>query len=71
MAKRWGSCGPDGHILLNPALIKAPRACIEYVIVHELCHLLIRNHTREFYRLQESMMPEWRQWKERLEYMLS
>ncbi|MCB0214892.1 MAG: DUF45 domain-containing protein, partial [Anaerolineae bacterium] len=44
MKNRWGSCTKEGHILLNPDLIIAPKMCIEYVIVHELCHLQEHNH---------------------------
>ncbi len=70
MATRWGSCTPKGKIILNPELIKAPKGCIEYVIVHELCHLVHHNHTRKFYDLQSSILPDWEKWKERLERML-
>ena len=51
MDKRWGYCTIDGHITLNPRLICAPRCCIEYVITHELCHLIYRSHNKEFYAL--------------------
>jgi len=71
MKTRWGSCSPNGLILLNPALIKAPKASIEYVLIHELCHLVERNHTKEFYILLERMMPDWKFWKDKLEYCLS
>lgn len=70
MEKRWGSCTPNGKIILNPELIKAPKGSIEYVIIHELCHLVHHNHTKSFYDLQEFMMPDWKKWKEKLEYSL-
>ncbi|MCD0455729.1 M48 family metallopeptidase [Chryseobacterium sp. LC2016-27] len=71
MEKRWGSCTPNGKIILNSELIKAPKGSIEYVIVHELCHLIYYNHTKAFYDLQESIMLDWKKWKERLENILS
>lgn len=70
MATRWGSCTPKGKIILNPELIKAPKGCIEYVIIHELCHLIHHNHTKAFYDLQDIIMPDWKKWKERLEKQL-
>lgn len=70
MPTRWGSCTPQGKVILNPELIKAPKGSIEYVITHELCHLVHHNHTKAFYDLQELIMPDWRKWKERLEYSL-
>lgn len=70
MPTRWGSCTPNGKVMLNPELVKAPKGSIEYVIIHELCHLVHHNHTRAFYDLQESIMPDWKKWKERLESTL-
>ncbi|MCX2679617.1 SprT family zinc-dependent metalloprotease [Galbibacter sp. EGI 63066] len=70
MSTRWGSCTPKGKVILNPELIKAPKGSIEYVIIHELCHLIHHNHTRAFYDLQEAIMPDWKKWKERLEMSL-
>lgn len=70
MEKRWGSCTPNGKVILNPELIKAPKGSIEYVVVHELCHLVHHNHTKAFYDLQEVMMPDWKKWKEKLEHSL-
>jgi len=67
MPYRWGSCTPKGKIILNPELIKAPRPCIEYVIIHELCHLVHLDHTRKFFALQSKEMPDWEKWKEKLE----
>ena len=51
MPTRWGSCTPKGKIILNPELIKAPHGCIEYVILHELCHLVYQDHTKKFIEL--------------------
>lgn len=70
MPKRWGSCTTKGKIILNPELIKAPRGSIEYVIIHELCHLIHRDHTRKFFDLQTKEMPGWEKWKLRLEKKL-
>jgi predicted metal-dependent hydrolase len=67
MSRRWGSCSPKGTITLNVALVKVPLAFIDYVIVHELCHLKIHNHSPAFYRLLTRVMPDWRSRKERLE----
>jgi predicted metal-dependent hydrolase len=71
MKKRWGSCTPGGRIILNPELVKASKGSIEYVIVHELCHLVHHSHTKPFFDLQSRMLPDWKKWKERLEYSLA
>lgn len=71
MKLRWGSCSANGNIILNPELIKAPKACIEYVINHELCHLLHRNHTKAFFALQSRVMPDWEKWKNKLENFMA
>jgi predicted metal-dependent hydrolase len=67
MPKRWGSCTAKGEILLNPELIKAPAICVDYVIVHELCHLKHPNHGPAFFRMLDAVLPDWRVRKERLE----
>lgn len=64
---RWGSCSKRGTILLNTELVKAPVDCIDYVIIHELCHLKIHKHTPAFYRLLSRCMPDWEHRKARLE----
>ena len=71
MEKRWGSCSAKGKIILNQELIKAPKGCIEYVIIHELCHLIHYNHNNKFLDLQSRMMPSWQKWKDRLEKILA
>lgn len=71
MPTRWGSCTPKGKIILNPELIKAPRGCIEYVIIHELCHLIHHDHTQKFIDLQTKEMPDWEKWKMKLEKLLA
>ncbi|WP_025225417.1 M48 family metallopeptidase [Fimbriimonas ginsengisoli] len=68
---RWGTCHPDGRISLNVDLIRAPRSCIEYVVLHELCHLLVPDHSRAFFRLLDGHMPDWRERKTRLERLLA
>lgn len=70
MKNRWGSCTPKGQIILNPELIRVSSKCLEYVIIHELCHLIEPNHSNEFYNLQESILPDWKRWKEKLELSL-
>ena len=68
MTSRWGSCNAaKQHILLNLELIKTPIHCIEYIIMHELCHLKHPNHNKEFYNFLTMMMPDWKMRKERLE----
>lgn len=71
MSKRWGSCTSKGKIILNPELIKAPTPCIEYVIIHELCHLVHHDHTQKFIDLQTKEMPGWEKWKSKLERLLA
>lgn len=63
MQKRWGSCTADGSIILNPHLIKAPRECIDYVILHELAHLRYHNHSPEFWQTITDADPDWRRKK--------
>lgn len=66
MKTRWGSCSRDGKIILNLRLIQAPIPYIDYVIVHELCHLKEHNHSKRYYALLDTTMPDWRDWRQRL-----
>ncbi|TRW48929.1 M48 family metallopeptidase [Aliidiomarina halalkaliphila] len=67
MQTQWGSCSPNGRITLNPLLVKAPRDCIDYVILHELCHIAEHNHSERFYRLMGQVMPNWEKMKQHLD----
>lgn len=69
MKVQWGSCSPAGRITLNPHLVKTPRECIDYVLLHELCHLRHHNHSTRFYKALDANMPHWRAVKQRLDAM--
>jgi predicted metal-dependent hydrolase len=69
MKSRWGSCSQDQEITLNYHLVKAPIECIDYVIVHELCHFLEMNHGPQFYRLLSSVLPDWKRRRKTLNAM--
>lgn len=69
MKRQWGSCSPSGNIVLNPHLVKAPRDCVDYVILHEFCHLQEHNHSPQFYRLLAQLQPEWQFVKAKLDNM--
>jgi predicted metal-dependent hydrolase len=67
MEKRWGTCSKDAKISLNPELVFASKECIDYVIVHELCHLKEHNHSPSFFKLLDFVMPDWERCKEKLD----
>lgn len=67
MKTRWGSCTVQtGKIRLNLRLARKPEDCLEYVCVHELCHLLEPSHNARFHRLMDGFLPDWRERKQRL-----
>ena len=66
MRNRWGSCSINSRVTLNLNLIKVPAHCIEYVIIHELCHIKVMNHKPTFFRLLSQIVPDWEQRKARL-----
>ena len=68
MKTRWGSCNTRAaRIWLNLNLIKKPLICLEYVLVHELVHLLEASHNKRFYALMTEFMPQWREYQQSLE----
>ncbi len=69
MKTQWGSCSSKGALMLNPHLIKAPKECIDYVILHELCHIEEHNHSDKFWRLLTQVMPNWKEVKAKLDDM--
>ena len=61
MKTKWGSCNPArGHIRLNTELVKKPRDLLEYIIVHEMAHLLVPNHGPRFAAILDEHYPSWR-----------
>ncbi len=68
MKTRWGACNTRSHhISINLQLVKHPRECLSYIVVHELTHILVRNHNEQFYALVANAMPEWRKVKRLLD----
>jgi predicted metal-dependent hydrolase len=66
MKSRWGSCSKKGIITLSTELIKLSDNCIEYVIIHELCHLRHHNHGKEYYALLSELLPDWKRVRKEL-----
>lgn len=67
MKSMWGNCNFVKRVIcLNIYLIKSPTACIDYVIIHELAHLVHHNHSKEFHSLVQSVLPNWKECKKLL-----
>jgi predicted metal-dependent hydrolase len=68
MKTKWGSCNckPIGRVWLNLELAKKPVACLEYIVVHELAHLLERRHDDRFVALMSRVMPQWQVYRAEL-----
>jgi predicted metal-dependent hydrolase len=61
MRTRWGTCNiEERRIWVNLQLAKKPKSCLEYIVVHELVHLLERNHNEQFVAYMDEFMPKWR-----------
>ena len=69
MKTRWGSCNPSSKkIWMNLQLIHEPLRCLEYVLVHEMVHLLEASHNKRFHALMSKFLPEWRDCKNQLRH---
>jgi len=66
---RWGSCSKNGEIALNWRAIMLKPALLDYIVVHEFCHLLEFNHTKDFWRIVETILPNWKQLRVELKHM--
>ena len=67
---KWGSCSSRGNLNFNWKLIMAPPGALDYVVVHELCHMIELNHSPAFWALVEKYMPDWREWKQYLDQVI-
>ncbi len=64
--KRWGSCNSKGHLRLNWRVMMAPMRLVDYVVAHEVCHLLVRDHSRRFWKLLATILPDYEILRDRL-----
>lgn len=67
MKRRWGSCSTSGKITFNRELMKKDPVLVDYVIIHELCHLVHHNHGKKYYALLESIVPDYRERRRKLQ----
>jgi predicted metal-dependent hydrolase len=66
MKRRWGGCSRDGRVVFNIRLVQTPPALIEYVVLHELCHLRHHDHGRSYYALLSRCLPDWKERRKEL-----
>lgn len=67
MKSRWGSCSPDGRILMNTHAIKLPLRLVDYILMHEMCHLKVPNHSPDFWAYLGRCLPDWQRRKATLD----
>jgi len=67
MTSRWGSCSPKGRILMNTHAVKLALPLVDYILMHELCHLRVPNHSRAFWAYLSECMPDWERRKKALD----
>lgn len=66
MEKRWGSCTEANNIILNTEAVKLPFTLIDYIIIHELCHTRVKNHSKEFWAELSRHIPNWKELDEKV-----
>lgn len=64
--ERWGSCSQKGELRLNWRIVKAPQSLFDYVIAHELCHLRVPNHSKDFWLILRQIMPDYASRRDKL-----
>lgn len=67
LEKSWGNCSGKNVITINPAAIKLPYSLIDYLIVHELCHTKVKDHSKQFWAELSTHIPNWKELNERVE----
>jgi predicted metal-dependent hydrolase len=65
---RWGSCSAQGDVSYNWRIVLAPHSIVDYVVVHELCHMLEHNHSNKYWKHVERHVPNWRECREWLKH---
>jgi len=65
----WGVCGRGGAIAVNWRAVMLPPALLDYIVVHEFCHMLEFNHSKQFWAIVESILPNWRELRKHLKHM--
>ena len=69
MIKRWGSCTGTNKIIINTDAVKLPFSLIDYLVIHELCHTKVKNHSKKFWNELSKHEPKWRELDERMQEM--